>query len=318
MIQLANLIGTDDMKGITEEVKLIVSMMKPDFDFNHFEKACQDVIRLFNGKHPGHQGCNTPYHDLHHTLLVLLAMVRMMHGFSIAENVEFSDEDINIGLISALMHDTGYHQSIDDVERTGAKYTTMHVQRSFEFVNRYYDDNSEFANLLVSIRNVINCTDLGANIEEIRFTYDIERDMGYLLGVADLVGQMADRYYLEKLLFLFDEFHKADITFFCDELDLLQKTFDFFETMKKRIALKFEGFDRFLLFHFKLRWDIEENLYNITIRRNMDYLEKILENTANSYRSYLRRGRYVERYENIQNNGVSFNNNQITLNCTGD
>ena len=30
-----------------------------------------------------------------------------------------------------------------------------------------------------------------------------------MLGTADLIGQMADRYYLEKLLLLYEEFSEA-------------------------------------------------------------------------------------------------------------
>lgn len=62
---------------------------------------------LFSGKYPGYRGCTTRYHDLNHTLHCFLLMARLIHGAFI-NGVVFKEEDVVLGLISALMHDTGY------------------------------------------------------------------------------------------------------------------------------------------------------------------------------------------------------------------
>ena len=51
--------------------------------------------------------------------------------------------------------------------------------------------------------HIIMCTDLSFSLAEIPFNSEEVRIMGKVLGTADLVAQMADRNYLEKLPLLF-------------------------------------------------------------------------------------------------------------------
>jgi len=71
---------------------------------------------------------------LRHTTDTFLAMARMIHGATL-EGETFSERHINLGLIAALLHDSGYIQSESDLQGTGAKYTASHVQRSIDFLN---------------------------------------------------------------------------------------------------------------------------------------------------------------------------------------
>jgi hypothetical protein len=52
--------------------------------------------------------------------------------------------------------------------------------------------------------------------------------MGKMLGTADLLGQMADRLYLEKLIPLFHEFEEGKVPGFESELNLLRKPTNFY------------------------------------------------------------------------------------------
>ncbi len=56
-----------------------------------------------------------------------------------------------------------------------------------------------------------------------------------MLGSADLLGQMSDRAYLEKLLFLYKEFREAGIPGFNTEFDIIRKTVDFYEITVQRL-----------------------------------------------------------------------------------
>ncbi|MEE9912529.1 MAG: hypothetical protein K4571_12480 [Deltaproteobacteria bacterium] len=71
-------------------------------------------------------------------------MARLMHGTS-SQGMHFSEKEINLKLISAFMHDTGYIQSVDDVVGTCVKYMLVHITRSIYFVQNYYAENTYFA-----------------------------------------------------------------------------------------------------------------------------------------------------------------------------
>ena len=50
-----------------------------------------------------------------------------------------------------------------------------------------------------------------------------------------------------------------------------------------------------MIHHFKIRWKIEKDLYKKAIKRNIAYLEHVLEKYENEYREHLRRGDYVKK-----------------------
>ena len=113
--------------------------------------------------------------------------------------------------------------------------------------------------------------------------------LGKILGTADLLGQMADRYYLEKLPDLFDEFAEAGITTFAGPLDLLDKTQGFYQMTLKRFAEELDNTLRFSRFHFRKRWGIDEDLYIKSIEKNMAYLARVVTLHRETYTDHLRR-----------------------------
>jgi hypothetical protein len=104
--QLASLIDISDPRLVLDEIRTTVRLACPDFDFTHIDAAAADVIRLFEGRYPGFRACNLRYHDLTHTLAVTLAVTRLLHG-AVESGQTLSARDWEIGVISALMHDTG-------------------------------------------------------------------------------------------------------------------------------------------------------------------------------------------------------------------
>jgi hypothetical protein len=116
-----------------------------------------------------------------------------------------------------------------------------------------------------------------------------------MLGTADLLAQMADRMYLEKLLFLYREFKEAGVGGYEDELDLLRKTVEFYDLIAHRLEILLDGNDRFMISHFESRWQINENLYQKSIEQHRNYLKHILEKSDSDPRDYLRRGGVIEK-----------------------
>jgi len=288
MNQLANLVYMEDSGDVFGELKEIALLMESDNDFLPCEQAYGDVVRLFDGRYSGYRGSNTSYHDLAHTMHVSLALVRLIHG-AFVEGVRFTREELNLAIISALMHDTGYIQKMDDQDGTGAKYTVTHISRSIEFVEKHFRNDPEFKGKMPFFRDILNCTGLYTNVGKIVFPTRAIELLGKMLGSADLLGQMSDRYYLEKLPELYDEFVEAGIKNFADQLDLLEKTFGFYDMTKQRLSRELGDVYEYARAHFRHRWDIDENLYIMAIERNMGYLEAVLTHHKEDYKHYLKR-----------------------------
>jgi hypothetical protein len=121
-----------------------------------------------------------------------------------------------------------------------------------------------------------------------------------MLGTADLMGQMADRTYLEKLLFLYYEFKEGGIMGYADELDLLKKTMDFYDMTQKRFTNVLGGMNKYMRYHFKARWNLDKDLYMEAVNNHIHYLEFILENHEKDYRGHLKRGGMVEKLNKKQ------------------
>jgi hypothetical protein len=293
-IDPTKVIDTDSPQSVFDEVKIIVSMMDPGFHFERLESAYQDVVKLYSGLYPGYRQCNTEYHDFRHTMLVVLATARLMHGASI-DNHHFTEKGINIGLISALMHDVGYIQTIDDDTGTGAKYTLTHIDRGIEFFQQYYAHNDYFKNNMNDFRDILYCTGMSIEINAINFSSQEIKLIGNMLGTADILGQMGDRLYLEKLLFLYYEFVEGDIAIFKSQLDLLKKTLSFYGMMKERFINQLGNVNKHMISHFRSRWNMNVDQYEKDIERNINYLKFIIHKQEKNYLRYLKRGSVKEK-----------------------
>ncbi|HOV89586.1 MAG TPA: hypothetical protein PKW07_02620 [Syntrophorhabdaceae bacterium] len=299
--KLHDLIKMDDHEEIYRETKNIISMMYKDFDYTFYDTIYSDMIRLFKGEYPGYRPCNTDYHDLNHTLNTLLAMVRMMHGYFIKNN-NLSNNMLLLGILGALFHDTGYIQKIGDKKGTGARYTLKHVERSIRFTRDYLKAKGFLKKDINDCASILKCTIITKNINSIRFRSDEIMILGKMLGTADFISQMADRVYLEKLLFLFREFIEGNITGFDDEFDLLKKTASFYNNVQQRFYDQLGGMEEYVIYHFIERWGIHEDLYKKAIENNMGYLKKIIDDFSHNYLNYLKRGNIVEKLKKTHHN----------------
>lgn len=288
-----DLIFMADPHTVFEEVCRIVAVLHPHFNFLVLDRVFQDVVRLFRGEYPGYQGCNTWYHDLKHTTDCLLAMARLMHGAWL-NSLTLSERDAALGLIAALFHDTGYIQSDADVAGTGAKYTLVHVERSVAFTEKYFVQAGYSSRDLDYCRGCVRCTGLEVKISEISFESAHHQAVGRMLGTADLLGQMADRTYLERLPFLYREFQEGKVPGFESELDLLRKTPAFWEFTQSRMITELGNMDRHMRDHFRVWWGLDQDINREAIEENIAYLKFILENHESEYPQYLRRSGLME------------------------
>jgi hypothetical protein len=144
------------------------------------------------------------------------------------------------------------------------------------------------------LKAMILCTDLTVHPSEISFPDPETSLLGKILGSADLLGQMADRTYLEKLLFLYQEFKEAKIGDYQSEMDLLRRTFGFYDRMCHRLQHALARTDRFMTSHFAERWGISANLYHVAMERHKLYLRRVLDSSTDIDR-HLRRENIVAR-----------------------
>lgn len=243
-----------------------------------------DIGRLYRGEFPGYHPCETDYHDVQHILEVTLAMSRLMDGCVQVTSTRVMDERLfQLGTVSALFHDIGYLRRLDDNEKKhGAEYTRTHVGRGAEFISWYLPEIG-LEDLADPAARIVHFTGYEVQVSSIQIEPQY-RMVGNLLGSADILAQMADRYYLEKCRDrLYPEFVLGGIArqiddqgqekvIFASPADLIFKTPGFFAGAHKRLEQDLGGVYRYADSHFK-----GENLYYSVVRKNVDYARTISE-----------------------------------------
>lgn len=280
-------------EDIYKEMKFIISLMIDDFDFDFIDLCFENTEKIFNGRFPGYQASNTSYHNLDHTMAVALALLRLTHGIYLQEEKAFSPEIIECGVIAAFFHDSGLIQKISDQYGTGAKYTKFHEERSILFVHEYLKSVGRTDRMSNLCAQMIQCTKLSFSPSQLQFDSDEIKLMSYILGTADIVAQMADRVYLERLPLLLDELKEGGVPGYDSTVDIYHQTVTFFkEVIRKRLYVEFDGIIEAMRHHFMDRWNIDQNLYVTAIENNINYIEylnKTCPQDKNFYRQYLRR-----------------------------
>lgn len=289
-----NLVFIKTPHDIAGEAKYILNLINPEFAFSPIESVFRDTLRLFRGKYKGYRACNTRYHDLDHTVMVFLASARLIHAVVLA-GIDIRENDIDLCLIASLLHDAGFIQKSDDLNGTGAKYSMGHEMRSIEFMRVYLGEKGYTEEQILDCGNMIECTILAVSPGDIAFRDNRVEILGKIVGTADLVAQIADRVYLEKLLYLYEEFEEAHVPGFDSELELLKKTELFYRDIsRRRINVDLGGITSLMHLHFKERWGIDKDLYEEYINKNIDYLKNVLQRHEESYRRMLKRGGIVK------------------------
>ncbi len=293
-MQLANLLDMNSPKAILDETTAILALMYPAPDSKPVAVAFKVTDDLYHGRYPGVKACNTSYHDFGHATRTFLAMARLMHGAHV-DGLRVAMQQACLGLVAALFHDVGFIQEEGDREGTGAKHSRNHELRSINLVARCGPRLGLNADDLTEVGSLILCTDFAVDIKSLQFNSKTAASLGQMLGTADLVAQMSERAYLEKLLFLYHELKEGQIGEFKDEVDLLQKSVDFYKFAAHRLDHDLGAVYRYLQLHFKARWQIDEDLYRIAIDNQKQYLHRIVNDKHSDPRTRLKRGAIVNK-----------------------
>lgn len=295
-MKLYDYVDPVDAESVRRETEDLMRTFFPDYEGAVFQTAFDDVERLFAGDYPGYRASNTKYHNFEHTCSVVLAAARLMYG-AMVRGETFGEADCLKGLLAALFHDVGLIQDEDDTQGTGAKHTVGHEERSIQFM-RCYLDGVLGEQDIEDIADCIRCTILVMSPTKIAFRTEAMRQMGYFTGTADLLAQLADRYYLEKLLLLFEEFQEAKLPGYGSAFDLVLKTRSFYrDVARKRLDREFRGADRCMLAYSRSWRNVDKDLYHEAIERNLSYLDKILaecNDNLDEFVAKLRRNRVNE------------------------
>ncbi len=294
------LFNNDDPASVWSKSVDIIRRINPDYDFALIQSVFGDVIRLFRGEYPEYGPIKTLYHDLSHTLEVFLCGVRLMHGVHLSGN-KLSDGEITLMMLAILMHDIGYVQRKGEESGTGAQYTQTHVQRGIEFMRRYFVERKIAPDMAGKVTDMILGTEHNRSFSQIEFDGERTRMLASIVATADIAGQMADRIYLEKLLFLYLEFKEAGFGSYQSMYDLLCQTNRFYEMTRKKLDEVLGGIYKKFEFHFKDMMGVSNNYYLEAIEKNMSYLSKVVANDEAEFITMLKRNGVVEKSRTLSN-----------------
>ncbi len=292
--EIHQLFSNSDPDDVWERAVDIVRYINPEHDFAHLRATFDDVVHLFRGEYPGYASIATPYHDLSHTLSVFICAIRLMHGVHVS-GTPLKQLEMTSIMMAALLHDVGYAQLSGSATGTGAQYTKTHVTRSVQFMQQYAVEHNFPHDLTFALEFLLQSTDHMKGFANIDFPDERMRMLGQIVSTADLVGQMADRLYLEKLMFLYVEFKESSIGNYINIHDLMRKTFTFYEHTLLKLDNELGGMVDKLPHHFKEWLEVEHNYYVESIEKNIAYLNEVIAQGESGFENKLKRGEVVSK-----------------------
>ncbi len=199
---VTNAVNTTEPRSVAREVRRVfLDLYGSEESANRIDQFFADAGNLYRGRYPGYLACDTWYHDLQHVLDVTLAMARLMDGYErswIGGRTELGEDMFLLGVVCALLHDSGYLRRYGDRRHAnGAEYTLTHISRGSRLIREYlpWVGMADFA---APAAKIIHFTGYEVPISQIRVQGPRFRLLGYMLGTADIIAQMSDRCYLEK------------------------------------------------------------------------------------------------------------------------
>ncbi len=283
--------------GFTEdpldEILAVLNLMAPDFQRDPLIELHREIGLIFEGEHPDYRQSNTKYHNLDHTYGVVLATLRLFHGLS-CDGWTVSEDTISKALFSAYFHDCGLLLKNSEDAETGAAYTIGHEKRSMFFMADYLKAKGFSLPFITDCSVIIQCTNLSINPDSLFFPSAEMQLASFSVGSADILAQMADRYYLERLPSLFQEHEEGGIANYGSAVDLMKQTSVFYhEVVIDRLSRVFGNLTKYMQIHFRERWGVDRNLYLDNIKKNVKYIQLIVRSCGGdieeSLQKYLRR-----------------------------
>lgn len=291
-IFMTHLLEGDKCGDSLAEILNLARIIHPQIDVQPISRVHHDITRIFSGTYPGFRASNPTYHNLRHTCQVALASIRLLHGLW-CEGRSFSAETLIQGLLSAYFHDTGMLLSDGDTANSGSQFFRGHEERSITFIQRYIKSSRLPDAYRENCAAIIRCTDLNFDPEQYGFPSEEIKLAGQVIGSADILAQMADRYYLERLPLLFQEQKDGEEHRYNSPIELMEHTTQFYHTtVTGRLRVAFADVSRAMQSHFREYRQIDEDLYTRSIAKNIKYLESIIARFGaeqDCFERYLRR-----------------------------
>jgi hypothetical protein len=288
LLDATNTVSIGDAQAVANATHRILEKCfgAGSFDGKLLHASFNLVGRLFAGEHPGYLVCDMPYHDLRHSLDTALVTARLIAGYENEQGVSsgtFTPEYGLLGVLLSLLHDTGYIRKTSEAALCGPQLMAEHESRSVQFAGSYLRTTS-LANH-AALAPLIFVTQLGSDLNQLFTGYDRPAiTLGQMLGSADLLRQISDRWYLERCYYhLYPELvlgggdrvrtpDGREQLLYRDAFDLLSKTPRFCENIVyKRLNQDFQQVARHLAVHFA-----GTDPYAEAIHRNLDRCARIV------------------------------------------
>lgn len=284
-------VRTDDPHAVAVAcVDILNRQYRLSTDADFIAAAFADTRRLYYGEKPGWMPCDTPYHDLRHALDTALCSARLIDGHRrlAGDKGCLSAKQAALTVVLALLHDTGFiRRDPDEASCDGACFMADHEARSVAYAASYLEPTRFGAEIRYA--QLIQATNLDPRALPASLLEEPAAAlMARIIGTADLLAQLSDRYYLEKCRdFLYGEFVAAGLDWrtdasgqrslvYRDGNDLLRQTPGFFERFSlPRLHDHFGGCHEYLSAHFA-----GPDPYLAAAQANMDRLRRLLATNA--------------------------------------
>ena len=169
---------------------------------------------------------NALYHNVEHTILVTLVGQQILRGKHIREGGVSSEDWLHF-MISLVCHDIGYVRGVCRKDQAslriyatgqGAETVTLTEGATDASLTPYHVDRGKlFVEERFGNHRLIDAKVIKKNIELTRFPVPLDTDhqdtINYpgLVRAADLIGQLSDPRYLQKIPSLFYEFEETGV-----------------------------------------------------------------------------------------------------------
>ncbi len=241
-----------------------------------------DVTDLYQGKWEEYEACQTGYHNLGHALDVTLLTARMIAGWNRLRDEahpHLGEELFLTALASAMFHDAGYIKTKGDHEGRGGKYSFSHEDRSMAMAEKYLATHGWPERSRRLVPNIISTTKLHRPLALAGlFATREEEVIGRMMATADLVAQMADVNYMQRINDLYAELQEA---YRFEGVENLEKRgYKVFSSAGEMIAGTVDFYENFVLPRLQKLGRMDQYLVTFFGGGRNPYLENIMANLS--------------------------------------
>jgi hypothetical protein len=202
---------TTKVETVTEAILEASLDLFPTASTVFIKDIFESVQKIFSGGYMDYQANDLKYHDFQHTLQVAVAYTDLFIARQCSGDLPFTHRQFELGLTTALLHDSGYLKLRSDRSGTGAKYTFCHVLRSCALAASYLPTLGLKSDEIDTVLGAIRCTGPSTTGMKLRFNRRDDHILASMVASADYLAQMAAEDYPDELEFLYNEFNESDI-----------------------------------------------------------------------------------------------------------